>query len=137
MVELRMLTPTIVIVILIFSPLWYPWLVARLEHRKDNKMELKVEQEKELIRIYNSLQQIERALAEVRPRKILPKHIKKFETFAKSQVYQKYFSPQEKKQYREFIDSLSTKPDDNKEELVKQADKLLLTCNEAIKKIHG
>ena len=136
MVELRMLTPTIVIVILIFSPLWYPWLAGRLEHRKDNKRELKIEQEKELIRIYNSLQQTEKALAEIRPRKVLPKHIKKFKDFTKSEVYQKYFSPQEKKQYSKFIDRLSAKPDENQEELVRQADELLLSCDEAIKKIH-
>jgi len=137
MVELRMLTPTIVIVILIFSPLWYPRLVARLERRKDHKLDLKVEQEKEVIRIYNSLQQIEKSLAEVRPRKILPIHIKKFEKFAKSQVYQKHLSSKEKKQYREFVKNLSIKPDDNKEELIQKADELLLVCNEAIKKIRG
>ena len=63
--------------------------------------------------------------------------IKKFENFAKSQVYQKHLSSKEKKQYREFVKNLSTKPDDNKEELVKKADELLAVCNEAIKKIRG
>ncbi len=126
-IEFRMLTPTIVLVILILSPLWYPWLSERLHSNRDHKDWQLRENQKTVIQSYNFLRKIKDA-----PDKIESVEISQFQKLIDSKVYKKYFSSRER---REFKEILERSPDDLEPSDKNFAAGLMKTCDKAIEKI--
>jgi len=122
-----MLTPTIVLVILILSPLWYPWLSERLHSNRDHKDWQLRENQKTVIQSYNFLRKIKDA-----PDKIESVEISQFQKLIDSKVYKKYFSSRER---REFKEILERSPDDLEPSDKNFAAGLMKTCDKAIEKI--
>lgn len=138
LVEFRMLIPTIVIVILISAPFWYPRLSEYLIDRKEGRLGHRREKEETLIRCYNALLRIRKALSPEGLGKTDPAQIREVEKFIKTKVYKKFFSSKEKKQFTELLEGLSETPElrpnqiRKNEHLEELAQHLLEKCNEKI-----